>query len=232
MSKGFILALSALAVIALSGVAMAGPWVPDGFGRIGSDGSGPYFDWENGQDLNGFFGSPFLVGNTFMFTTQFLVEATNGASDQQNDIVMVDVHIHEGLQFTGLNIAVYGDYNLIGDASAHLDASVSASELGGLNRNWAGPIPTDPAFPLFGTPEGNSGVWTGDAVVDVSWVFPEPHSSLQIMLSSDLLVITGPGGSASLNAQFQSLEIEFLIIPEPATLSLVALGALALIRRR
>ena len=66
----------------------------------------------------------------------------------------------------------------------------------------------------------------------VAFIFPVPSDDIHIELSNDILAISGPGGSATVNIQFQDLRLGFNVIPEPASASLMALGFLALVRRR
>lgn len=213
------------AVAAVSAAtAVAGPW-------SSPNGSSTSFSYANGGDINGRFGDPFVSADTFFFVNaNFQVNAANGTSSSQNDTVAFDVFANPGLQFSLIRVTAFGSYAATGPGTnqVDLDANLSLTELGGMGRTWNGPMNTVPGFPQSNA----QGSWSGLSAVDITFEFPTPDDSLHVAMANDILAITGAGGSAELNVQYQDLRIEFTVIPEPASFAMLGLGALALVRRR
>ena len=222
------IAVAALAAVVLSSMpALAGPWGPTG--------PADNFTYSNGQDINGCFGTPIVSGDTFYFLeSNFQVNAANGTTDTKDDTVSVDLLANQNMQFSSMQVTAFGSYSLIGDGSqVNLNAGLTMHENAGLERTWSGPLMTEPAFPIaFGGAVPNSGAWNGSALIDVTYVFPLPSDNIHVSLSNMVLAIAGPAGTAELNVQYEDLAITFNLIPEPASLALLAVGAALLIRRR
>ena len=205
-------------------------------GTVWGGGSADDFTYSNGHDDNGHFGVPLVDGNSFYFMTDFLVnsqdgEAVSGYEETQTDTVYFNVQANTDRQFSFLRIYAFGDYAVTGDTNNSVEAAagLSITETGGMMRNWSGPLATSPTFPVYGT---DSGIWDGVAVVDFAFMLPVPHDNIDVALSTDVIAITTEGGSATINAQYDELQIEFITIPEPASLSILAVGGVALLRRR
>lgn len=214
-----------VALLVVAAPAFAGDWATPG-------GATSSFTYSNGGDVNGLFGEPFVDAGTdtfFFVGSQFQANASNGATVDRNDTMSVDILANPSLQFSSMTITAFGDYSVTGaGSSVNIDSTLGMTELGGAGRTWSDELATSPAFPLT----SGSGLWNGSATVDVTFVFPTPHDHLNVSLTNSLLAISAPGGGAQLNVQYEDLAISFTLIPEPATLSLLAFGALALIRRR
>lgn len=214
-----------IALLLISAPAFAGDWSTPG-------GATASFTYSNGGDINGLFGEPYVDAgsDTFFFVgSNFQANASDGATVGQNDTMSVDIQANPMLQFSSMTITAFGDYAVTGvGSSVDFDSMLGMTELGGLGRSFVDELETVPAFPLT----SGSGSWDGWATVDVTFVFPVPHDHINISLTNDLLAISAPGGGAQVNVQYEDLAISFVMIPEPATLSLLAVGTLALIRRR
>jgi hypothetical protein len=238
----------AAAVAMLSAVpAVAGPWAqPGGAGQ--GFGYSQSFSFANGQDVNGLFGEPFLdsANDTFyFFESAFQVTSQNGGSSSQFDEVSLDVYANPGLTFSLMRVTANGSFNAGGGGASNevdLSAILSLTELGANDmydggggddgRDFSGDMVaiTDDGgtFPK----SNDAGTWNGLATVDVTVVFPVPDDAIHVSMSNDVIAITTAGGTAEIDVQYQDLKIEFQLIPEPASLSLLAVGALALVRRR
>jgi len=239
------LVCAAAAAVAMLGAApaVAGPWSqPGGVGQ--GTGSSMSFTFANGQDLNGLFGEPFLdsANDTFyFFESAFQVTSQNGGTTAQYDEVSMDVFANPGLTFSLMRVTANGSYNSGGGGTTNevdLDGLLTMTELGpnesfdgGVGddgRQFSGDLVTTPGFPK----SNEAGTWSGAAFADVMVEFPVPDDSIHVSISNNVIAITTAGGTAELDVQYQDLKIEFQLIPEPASLSLLAVGALALLRRR
>ena len=203
--------------------ALGGPWGSPG-------GNGDDFTYANGQDINGLFGSPVVDGNTFYFVgANFQIQASNGDHTTQEDTASFDVTVNSGLFFSTMTVHAFGSYSVVGEGSSvGLDSGIELAENAGLERIWSGPLNTTPGFPIT----SGSGTWSGDAMVDVTWEFPTPADSMHVELSCIIDALAGSVGSSQINVQYQDLAISFGVIPEPASVLLLGLGGLGLLRRR
>jgi hypothetical protein len=218
--------------LAAAAPAFAGPW-------LNPSGSSDHFTYSNGGDLNGFFGNPLVQNDSFIFNaTTFMAYAEgDGINPQQvtqGDTASVDVLANPGSTFTQMRVTAVGSYVLDRAASwVDVAASLSITENDSLFRNWTESLQTTPPFPIFGSDQSFvMGAWSGQATVAVEVVFPEPSSNMHISLSNLLTAFAAADGIAQIDAQYQALEIQLFTVPEPATLMLLSLSALVLIRRR
>ncbi len=229
-TRVLVCGMVAAAALALAPVAaFAGMWT-------NPSGSAQDFTYSNGQDVNNNFGDPFVSGNQMFFLgTNFQANATAGTSDQVWDRVSFDIDINPGLYLSHVTVTAFGSYSVTGDGSeVSVTADLTIDELGGMNRDWSGSLLTSPvAFPVISSGPTESGSWSGVADVDVSFLIPQAHDQLHIEMENVLDAIAVAGtGAAEINAQFQDIKFEFVFIPEPATLVLLGLGGLALLRKR
>lgn len=217
-------------VVALVGVAspvLGDMWsVPSG--------SADLFTYSNGQDQNDVFGDPFVFGDTFFFSTQFQVNTSNGGTDEETDTVSFDAVADPGLMFTSVHVEALGSYAVSGfGSSVDLDVDVSMTENpggGSLERSFTDSLTAVPAFPI----SSGSGTWNLYEMVDATIHLPMPHSDIHFELFNSVLAIAGPAGSATLDVQFESLQIGLKVIPAPAstTLGFIGLGTVAVMRRK
>jgi len=222
----YLAVLGAVVVLASSGSAQAGPWA-------NPSGSAANFSYSNGQDLNGYFGEPLVWGDTFYFTAaNFVVNAQNGGTQAIADTVSFDIQLNPDFALSLIRVRAFGSYNVQGqDSYVDFNAFGSVTELGGSHRTFSGPILPDPpvSFPIYGN---NNGQYSVSALVDVSYVLPPIHDSLHLSFSNNLLAYAAPGGNAVLDLRYQDLVFEVTLIPEPATLGLLVIPAVAVLRRR
>jgi hypothetical protein len=198
-----------------------------------TSGEATHFFYANGCDVNGLFGNPYVdtENDTFHFVDSvFQVHAVNGQVISQDDTFSVDLTAKTGWRFSWMTIEAFGSYALSGPQScADFTGQLSMHELAGGFRTWSGDMVTNPIFSFCGP---SSGEWTGTAMVDVSAVWPEPQDQVHVAFSNMLEVSAPEGGSAELNVQYTYLNVTFGMIPEPASLALLAFGGLMLARRR
>jgi hypothetical protein len=228
MRRAFIGGSVAVAVmVASSSPAFAGPWSQP-------SGSGSYFTYANGGDLNGHFGDPYFFGDTFYFPNpNFQVNAANGQTDTESDILSFDVTTNPGYWLDPITITAYGTNAVVGQGSqVNFEATLTLHENGGLGRTWSGALGSYPSFPIYGNDSGPiEGSWECAAAISVGAVLPMPDASIHVSFSSTISAIAGATGSAAMNLQYQEASFA-LLWPEPASLTLLTTGTVLLVRRR
>ena len=223
-SMGFTAVVGLAAVAASAGSALAFvPWDQP-------NGSASNFDWANGGSREGRFGNPVLVaGNTFVFFPQnFRAQSVGGGAVIVGDRLEFDLFAHAGFRITGVSIAEFGDYGIVGDGG-------SVTDSGGLfvtNLDTAqvvsNQIVTTPGSPITGEGFGN---WSGSTSVDVSNAQPA-WTRVHVVVDNDLIAIFGVGGVAYIEKKVFGSGVSITIVPTPGSLALVGLGGLVATRRR
>jgi hypothetical protein len=218
--------------------------------------SGPMFD-ASGDDLNGFFGTPFIGGanmDTLIFSNfQFSVSAPAGGSQSKNDTVTIDVTVPAGFTINRIQTVVTGDYLIIGEdgqtgSMVDLTSGIVVTELNGLQRvltNEAGvcdfgacdlignPAPFPRQIAVGQIPPFEQNQFSGLAEVDMTGLFQQPATMLRVELSMASIAQAVIEGSATLNTNLAQQQLEIKLIPEPASIALIGLGLAPLaIRRR
>ncbi|MFQ5422780.1 MAG: PEP-CTERM sorting domain-containing protein [Phycisphaerae bacterium] len=228
-----VCAVAVAAVLVGATVASATPWtVPAG---VAQD-----FDYSGGGDLNGLYGDPLVAGNSIFFPSTSLSlnvqGGAGGASANVNDTVSFDMQVHTGFQLSFVTITAFGQYNLTGVGSqSNVTTDYQVVENAGLQRTFSVGLTTTPvSFPLTVTPGSGdlAGSWDGLAEADISFVLPSADSNLHVSLATALDALAAAGGTADINATFQSIQFQFFFVPEPASLAMLGVGGLALLLRR
>lgn len=216
--------------------ALAAPWSSNANGVAPSG----HFSWSNGVSSNGHFDNPVVTpDDRFVFSVggfsanDTVVDANPAFVDE---LVEWDLQVNPGFQLTGMEVRMSGVYSVRGVGSyVELGGAFNVDENGGLLRNFNGPIVTTPeSFPVLGTSTPVTQAYTSVATIDVSFEVPMVDDSVHISFYNFLEAFRAGnfGHTASINEQFQQFEIEIALIPEPATLALLAMGSIALLRRR
>jgi len=195
-------------------------------------GTADLFTWANGQNETNNFGSPTNIGDTFIFFTNFDVGAPDGLNNQvsQGDTMDVDLAVRFGTdEFAGIMLTMYGDYSIGNINPPADDNSVEAN----FDVSSTKPLPsglTDTLNYFNNTP--GAGSWTASAAVMFDTVGGNVQD-LHLTIDGNVIAISdGNGGTASITANTTVVEMDIIVIPEPASLSLLALGGLVAIARR
>lgn len=183
------------------------------------------FNWANGGSDTGLFGSPILVnGNTFVFFPSFFrASSANGVSGSAYDRLEFDIIAHVGNTINGFTINEYGDYGILGaGGQVQVTGTLFLTNLQNFAVKTSNLVST-PASPIT----SGSGEWTAVAGRnDLGW------QHLKVVLNNNLLAISGPGGQSFIEKKVGAGAVSITIIPEPATLAILGLGGLLLLRRK
>jgi hypothetical protein len=220
--KATVLAMVLAVQFAFTGAAQG--WVP----WSNPNGTASFFDWQNGGSDNGLFGSPLLIGgDTFTFFPRgFRADSSNGVADSVGDRLEVDLIAHAGHVLSDVAITEYGDYGILDEGSVSVTGTLFLTNLLNAQVRWDNLVSTPPSPITSG--QGN---WTAHAAVDLSAEYPE-WTYLKLVLDNNLLAISGPNDTVFIQKKIVGAAVAVSIIPEPATLGLLALGGLALLRRK
>jgi len=186
-------------------------------------GSADLFDWSNGQNDIGYFGDPNISGNTFVFfPNDFRVESTAGDYVELWDTMSVDIAAHQGFKITEIHISEYGDYGIFGTGFADVDGTLIIEDHDNSQFHWNHLVPDQP-MPF------TSGQGTWVASVSITGI---NTTNLTLTLENGLMAFTCPGSAAFIQKKVIGNAVAITIIPEPATIALMSIGALVLLGRK
>ena len=184
-----------------------------------------YFYWENGGSVSGLYGCPTLIGQTtfVFFPTDFRAQASDGETVSVSDTLSFDLVMKDLNCLAGIRVREIGDFGMAGSGT-----SVSATgQLDITSLSGGGSASTT----LLMTPEvpitSGSGSWQADG--HLTGLF---CNTLTITLSNELIAVSSAGSSAFIEKKSSAQAIAIEIIPEPATVALLGLGAVGLLRKR
>jgi hypothetical protein len=197
-------------------------------------GVGQDFSWENAEDTAGLFGQPlgFPDANEMYFPfSTFNAFSSGGDTVTVTDTFQADLIANEGLRFTQITFLTQGDYNITGtpgqnsveaEGTLTVDSIAGDAFAGSNNYVFFDEQPTDGSI-----------FWEADTLVAIPWELPDDLvvTSVHISAQQDVIAIS-TDGTADITAFFEIVGIAVVLIPEPASLALLALGGLALVRRR
>lgn len=219
--------LAAIAITIATSSALAAPAMP----WSTPSGSATDFTYTGGGDDNGLFGEPLIVGNSFFFFPSNFRAESDG--DQNvNDRMEVNIHANLGFDITGVVIQELGDYQITGTGEVSVSGTLQLVNLD---------IPFPPQVrqaPLLIT-QGTAGVingtdlngpWDGSANQDLSgesiaW------DNFSLVLTNEL-VATATSGVSSIEKTFTGGAVVVTVVPEPASMTLLLLGAASVVARR
>jgi hypothetical protein len=192
------------------------------------------FDWMNGQNDTDAFGSPDNSGDTLFFVhANFDISADSGdpTPDAITDTMDVDFSANLGKYFQSITLSVYGDYQITDQAPTGGNSVDAAFEMTATDYGANPDSPFSGSLDYYQT-SGSDPFWNDSALITTT--FPPYVTDLHLTVDGGTVAIaTGdPGDAASITLNVALLAVSLNVIPEPATLSLLALGGLALLRRR
>jgi hypothetical protein len=223
----FLRAACGAGVLAITGAVSADvPWAQP-------SGNATFFTWANGHNSNtNLFGSPTLVGGTTFqfFPTAFTATSSNGGTASVTDTLSVDLQALPGYQLDSIAINEGGSYALSGNQGGSVSATGAAALTDLVTpRTFNAFTQGNPTFPIF----AGTGSWTADALIDLAALNGGiPVTSAHLEFTNTLVAISVPGSTATITKTFVGLPVAITIIPAPGAAGVLALGGLALARRR
>ncbi|MEM8875947.1 MAG: PEP-CTERM sorting domain-containing protein [Planctomycetota bacterium] len=214
------LALAACAALGLSGAAFASP-VP----WSQPDGSTANFDYSGGQSDNGLFGDPIVTDEGLIFTpVGFIASATDGGAQVTSDRLQVTITAPDGQDIDQISVTELGDYAILGSGSVFASGALFAVGEGLPLAGIADALDVDPAMPIL---VESSGLYEGTATLE----FPEGITEVTLVFNNILQAEAGPNSSALIQKKTAGFDID-IVIPEPASVGLLGVAGLGLLRRR
>jgi hypothetical protein len=212
--------IAAVAAALAAAPAYAIPWSQPS----GSNGA---FTWSNGGSDNGLFGSPTVVGNSFLFfPSSFVATSSNGVAQTTSDRLYFTLEVPAGQSFQGIKINEAGDYSILGTGSVTANAFLFITNLDNGNLSTATML-TTPSMPISVTNGAVSGLWSGL----LTTTLPNGTRRIQVVMNNILQATSGPNGTATIAKKSAGVELQ-LIIPEPAIAGTVILAGLGMLTRR
>ncbi len=192
------------------------------------NGSTAYFDWANGQSLNGLFGDPVPVdSSTFVFfPSMFRAESFDRQTDSISDILEFELIAHSGYSFQSISIVEYGDYGILGNGLVKVSGTLSVENLDTedtVNNDLINDLPERFPADAFGLWQA----WAGIDIAEADW------THLRIKLENNLFVVSGSDSASWIEKKVLGNAIAVRIIPEPATIATLGIGTtLTLLKSR
>ena len=204
-------------------------WADTAWGH--ANGSAANFSWVNGHNSDtNLFGDVSWYGgdNLYFLDSNFPASAHDAkTTDTVTDTMDVDLIANPGVKFLSIAVYEYGEYTITGGSDNNVKADLDM---------W-GYVPGHPMDPftddfLFTAEGSGADDWSSNATLLMEFAVPDV-TQVHLRVTNTLVAASdGAGGTASITGNFMLLGIAVTVIPEPASLSLLALGSLAVLRRR
>jgi len=189
---------------------------------------------DSGTDPAPLYGAPSISANVLDFDPQaFNSEATGGGADSTIAELNYTISAIAGYMLQDINITEGGDYSLLGDVPGivgyGISLRVTVLEVGGIP---VAPFDINASNSSSETLPGDSGIsspWNLSLNLDLSG---QNITKAEISLNDTLLAVGGLTTVAVISKENFTINTTTAVIPEPATLSLVALGFVGMLMRR
>jgi hypothetical protein len=234
-------AIGSISALALSSFSFAAP-IP----WTNPNGSNSEISWANGESDSGLFGSPTIVGTSFLFfPNNFEANASDGSSQTTSDRLSFTLTAAQGKQIEQITFKELGDWTILGIGAVKASGALFVTQLNspGFATTYVDTMDvvyTDVANnttingpAAFPNSTGN-GTWEGVYTINL----PDGVTSVQIVMNNIMqAVTTGQGSTANIEkkvigpgTQSPTFTLD-VFVPEPASLGVLFMGAAALLRR-
>ncbi len=182
------------------------------------------FDWANGGSDKCLFGEPTVIGNVFQFSpTNFRAESIDGRSAITSDRLQFDIIAHPGKEIEGIRITEEGDYSILFEGKVSASSAIFVTNMNQFEVRKA-MFQMEPVMPISSpTPLD---FWSGQvAIENLHWTYA------RVVLNNNLIALSLPASVTFIEKKSVGVNIE-IIIPEPATITILSIGLLAFNRKK
>jgi len=196
------------------------------------------FTFNNGNTDNQLFvpagGDPVVTATGLLFfPSGFAAQSANGIAQITRDTLRFDIHVKPNKQLAAFSINEFGDYSILGTG---VQTAVKAFGAVFLTNLDTGDVRSDSLITVPAALSGATGVtsgqgqWTGSELIAN---IPAGWKNIRVVLNNELHAGSDQGTSSFIEKKVVTPGIEInIILPEPASLSMLALGGLLISRRR
>jgi len=234
VAKHIAAAFAAIMFLGVSAVKAAPiPWAMP-------SGSTATYSFSNGNTDNQLFVPPgqsptVTPGGLLFFPSGFKAQSANGSASIVSDTLRFQIHANPGKQLAGFTVNEFGDYSILGvgvNTAVKVFGTVFLTNLdtGEIRFDTLHTVPVAWSGPT-GVTTGQ-GAWTGTEGSPFITI-PDQWTNIQVVLNNELHANSDPGTSSVIEKKVLTPGIDIeIFVPEPGTLSLLAIVGGLLISRR
>lgn len=181
------------------------------------------------SDNFGLFGGYNRSGDALTWLPQnFKAESSNGVSQTTNDVLKMTITAQPGDWLTKIEVFEIGDRTFSGPTGGFAQTTVSGTLFVTEIAPGGGLAGFDAFSQAFNLADG-FGLWNGSLVVDLTGM---QITAVEVTWQNNLQASSEAGTTALIQKKFGEMGIIAEVIPEPASVAIMAVGGLLLLRRR
>ena len=186
------------------------------------NGTADLFDWQDGQSLYGLFGDPTPIGGNTLafFPSGFRAESIDDSADSVYDLLEFELTAHSGFSFQNITITEYGDYGVFDTGGVQVFGSLTVTNLDTMESLTA--ITNSD----LSTPETDATLpWQAWTQLDIG---ASDWTHIKIAFENHLYAASDDGSIAFIEKKVVGNAITLQTIPEPATITILSIGAVVM----